>query len=416
MTRHHGIAMALAILTAGCGHRRAPLEAMLPPWFSPDATHPSVQRVFDEYRETQPDFSLRFGPGKANLLLEKLLLMAKEGHLPDVIMFKTAWTKDLAARGILKPLPMELAEAVRTNVMDVLLPVVQGDEYVWAVPYDMDVRLIHYRRDLVDSTGLPPPRIGWTYEEFTALARALTRDTNGDGAPDIWGFAAPGARSQSSVAQLLPWAWSLGAELSERTEWRVDQPALARALGIYSTLRDSLGVAPPDLHVLEQADVYQGVVSGRFAMAEGGSWEIRMIRGASIHADHLAQAVLPSIDGAEPVSCSDGWAFGLATADPERSAAVTPLLLALFSESHQLQKLHDHGWLPTLRQGATWVEKELGVEVAWSLLRCRPVPGGEGWMRASAALVDAMQETLAGGIDPTVALKNAQDRLEMLNR
>jgi len=191
---------------------------------------------------------------------------------------------------------------------------------------------------------------------------------------------------------------------------------VAKALGIYVALRDSLGVAPRDLHVLEQADVYQGVVSGRFAMAEGGSWEIAMIRDASPLARHIRQSPLPVINGREPVSCADGWAFGLATDDPARSTALAPLLLALFSESHQHEKLRDHGWLPTIRPGLSWVEEELGPEVAWSLRRCRSVPGGEGWMRASAALVDAIQETLAGGVDPVIALENAQRRLEMLKQ
>ncbi|MBN1425562.1 extracellular solute-binding protein [Candidatus Fermentibacteria bacterium] len=406
------VAFVLACVAAGCGRHSGELEVMLPPWFSPDASHPSIQRVFDEYRAKYPALSLRFGPGKANLLLEKLLLMAKEGHLPDIIMFKTAWTMDLVSRGILTPLPPELAEAVKENCLGILVPVVSSNGRVWAVPYDMDVRLIHYRTDLVDSTGLPAPQTGWTYDEFITLAQALTNDANGDGSVDVWGFAAPGARSQSTVAQFLPWAWALGAELPLADRWVVDQPAIARAMGIYAALVDSLEVAPPDLHTLEQADVYQGVVSGRFAMAEGGSWEISMIRDNSAFAATIAQAPLPVLDGGRIVTCADGWAFGFTTSDIQRTAVAAPLLATLFSGSHQRQKLIDHGWLPTISEGVAWVEEELGSAVAWSLGHCRSVPGGRGWSAASNAIIDALQEVLAGKVGPETALKNAQFRLE----
>lgn len=409
------VALAACIgLVSCCGRPSEHIEVMLPPWFSPDASHPSILRVFDEYREHYPGLTLRFGPGKANLLLEKLLLMAKEGHLPDIIMFKTAWTGDLASRGVLKPLPPALAEAVTDRCLGLLLPVVSGDGHVWAMPYDMDVRLIHYRADLVDSTRLPAPRMGWTFDEFAGMARALTRDIDGDGSIDVWGFAAPGARSQSTVAQFLPWAYALGAQLPLGSRWVVDQPAIAGALGIYAALVDSLRVAPADLCALEQADVYQGVVSGRFAMAEGGSWEISMLRESGAHGPSIRQAPLPTIDGADPVSSTDGWAFGLTTADRMRAAKAMPLLEALLSEQHQREKLLDHGWLPTITQGLHWVDEELGTAVSLSLRGCRSVPGGKGWALTSSALIDALHEVLVGKAGPEQALKNAQRRLEML--
>lgn len=414
MRRRTLVMVACAVVSLCCRRGDTPLEIMLPPWFSPDASHPSVQRVFEAYRRDNPGFSLRFGPGKADLLREKLLLMAKEKRLPDVVMFKAAWAKDLAARGVLVPLPPDLAHAVAADAVEFVRPVLSDGDTVWAIPYDTDVRLIHYRRDLVDAAGLPRPRIGWTLEEFLRLAQSLTRDSDGDGTADTWGFAAPGARSQSSVAQFLPWAWTMGARTEPDEGWRIDQPPMVATLRLYSLLRDSLGAAPRDLHVLEQADVFQGMVSGRFAMTEGGSWEIAMIRDASPFAAHIAQVPLPTIDGVEPLSCSDGWALGLTTNDPSRRTVAAPLLQALFSASHQREKLRDHGWLPVLQEGIDWVAEELGEEVAWSLRHSRSVPGGKGWTRAASAIMDAMQEVLAGGISPAVALRKAQGRLEML--
>ncbi len=409
------LAAACALLLS-CHPSGRSIEIMLPPWFSPDGTHPSLQAIFDAFRRENPEVRLRYGPGKADLLWEKLNLLEKEGRVPDVIMFKTSWTHDLAQRGILAPLPARVAGAVVAQANEALVPVVSQGACVWALPYDMDVRLIHYRVDLVAATGLSPPARGWTLDQFVALAQALTKDTNGDGRPDVWGFAVPCARSQTSVAQFLPWAWAFGARLPAEGTWRIDQEGIVRAIATYRALRDSLRVAPPDLHVLEQADVFKGLSEGRFAMTQGGSWEIMMLRTTSRFGDRIAQVPLPSIHGQEPMTSTDGWAFGLTTHDPRRQEVLAPLLEALFSERHQRQKLLDHGWLPTLRQGVVWVEEELGADVAWMLQRCRSAPGGPGWTRASLALGDALQLALTEGSGPAAAVTYAQRRMERASR
>jgi len=68
-------------------------------------------------------------------------------------------------------------------------------------PYAIFPEVMFYRPSLLDSAGLAHPPTdwhsdGWTWDEFVAAAIALTRDTNGDGVIDQWGY-----------------------DLSEQTEW-----------------------------------------------------------------------------------------------------------------------------------------------------------------------------------------------------
>lgn len=403
------------ILLGGCARHESAsneLVVMLPPWFSPDESRAPLKEVFDFFREHNPEAKLvlRFGPGKSLLLWQKILLMAKEKHLPDVLMFKTAWTRELTARSLLQPLPSPFAEHIVSSIDPRLIPQCVTGDTVWAAPYDLDVRLLHYRKDLVEEAGLPQPHAGWTYEEFISYAQALTRDLDGDGEIDVWGFAAPGARSLSTVAQLLPWAWTLGAEFHEGHICRLDQESLANALGIYRFLRDSVCVAPPDLHMLEQADVFQGLVSGRFAMTEGGSWEIKMIERVSPHAGKFGQVILPSINKEPAITASDGWAFGITTSEPSKIDAASKLLGLLCSPEHQKKKLQVNGWLPVLKAGIPWVEEELGAEVALALRSYKPVPGGPAWPKTAMLLADALQQVLVGDAQPKDALREAQIR------
>jgi ABC-type glycerol-3-phosphate transport system substrate-binding protein len=47
---------------------------------------------------------------------------------------------------------------------------------------------VYYNRDLFDAAGLPYPDSAWTWETMLSMARRLTRDTDGDGAPDTYGI------------------------------------------------------------------------------------------------------------------------------------------------------------------------------------------------------------------------------------
>jgi len=408
------ICLALTLTCTG-GERESGQElvVMLPPWFSPDESHPPLKRAFDEFRSSsQKDLILQFGPGKSLLLWQKILLMAREGHLPDVIMFKTSWTMDLVSRSIIRAIPSPLSKEVMNSANGALLDVVVLESEVWAVPYDMDVRLIHYRKDMIEEAWGIKPGNGWTFAEFLDLATKLTRDLDDNGKVDTWGFAAPAARSMSSVAQLLPWAWTMGATLRGDHDWTLNQKPLSDALALYAFFRDSVAISPFDIHVLEQSDVYQGFISGRFAMTEGGSWEIKMIENSSRFPGKLGVAPLPIIHGNEPITSTDGWAFGITTDNPAKKDAAVELLSSLFSADHQREKLTELGWLPVLEEGIPWVSEELGPEVAWSLKRCRSVPGGIGWTKVAMYIADALQEVLAGYVCPDEALLRVQKKLE----
>ncbi|HEO70806.1 MAG TPA: extracellular solute-binding protein [Candidatus Hydrogenedentes bacterium] len=55
------------------------------------------------------------------------------------------------------------------------------------LPWDGNVQLIYYNKDLLDEAGLAYPRDDWTWDEFRAMAKKLTKDLNGDGQPDQFG-------------------------------------------------------------------------------------------------------------------------------------------------------------------------------------------------------------------------------------
>jgi multiple sugar transport system substrate-binding protein len=95
----------------------------------------------------------------------------------------------------------------------------------------MVILYLYYRVDMFKELGLKVPT---TREEFLDVAKKLTRDTNGDGTPDVYGFGIRGARGGhdwwgtfvlSSGAQFFDASGKSGLTTSEAiaaNQWFID--------------------------------------------------------------------------------------------------------------------------------------------------------------------------------------------------
>jgi multiple sugar transport system substrate-binding protein len=128
--------------------------------------------------------------------------------------------------------------------------------------------LIIYNRKMFRDMGVSPPSDDWTFDEFIAKARDLTRDTNGDGEIDTFGFSLPG------WVYFLPWTWGFGVDYldASRTDWTFTGPAAVAATSFYQDLRFRYHISPSIQEM--QNSVQEGAMfmTGRIGMTVGGPW------------------------------------------------------------------------------------------------------------------------------------------------
>lgn len=62
---------------------------------------------------------------------------------------------------------------------------IRGVQY--ALPYESVPTLMFVNKTLLDREGIPMPEAGWDWEDFLAICRKVTRDTDGDGSIDQFG-------------------------------------------------------------------------------------------------------------------------------------------------------------------------------------------------------------------------------------
>lgn len=140
----------------------------------------------------------------------------------------------------------------------------EGD--LWGLPTQAQVRVLFYNRDLFDAANVPSPAAGWTLNDFTARAAALTK---GDGADKRYGFLP----LNGDASDLPAFVALQGAALwDEEGRPRFDAPEVVAAVRWYTDLALKHGVMPafpddvPDPDPAAQQARQSLVRAGRVAM------------------------------------------------------------------------------------------------------------------------------------------------------
>lgn len=123
---------------------------------------------------------------------EKILLMAAVGDVPDLLLVPPERVASLVGAGLVE----DLEPWVREKNLDQrywipsLIAATQFHGITIGLPAYVINYTYAYNEDIFAQHGITPPAItDWvTWDQVRDIARKATRDTDGDGNPEIWGF------------------------------------------------------------------------------------------------------------------------------------------------------------------------------------------------------------------------------------
>ena len=247
----------------------------------------------------------------------KLATMLAGGVPPDLFYLSQEYAATYAARGALLDLTsMVEADDHPATRLDGYYPGVLGAYRhrgrLYGLPWIAQPVIVYCNVGLFRTAGEPLPDRNWNWDRFVAAARRLTRDNDGDGRVDQWGFVLNG------WPPWLMWAWQNGADLVDASTRRVqlDDPRVIEALDTYAGLIHVHRAAPP-LSLVSESGFSDLFRSGRVAMFMGGAADdLDRLDGLEVVA-----AEVPS--GPSGVRATFAWTAGLhisrRTPDPRRA-------------------------------------------------------------------------------------------------
>jgi multiple sugar transport system substrate-binding protein len=139
-----------------------------------------------------------------------------------------------------------------------------GDDRIWTIPWQVDVRVIYYWRDMLDAAGIDEST---AFETFDALEATLERLQASDVAIP---WVMPTARSIHTLLQVVTWMWGMGGDLMAPGETRT-RFAESESLKSISTYFKLIRFMPQHERLSDQQanDVF---LKRRAAVTTRGAW------------------------------------------------------------------------------------------------------------------------------------------------
>jgi multiple sugar transport system substrate-binding protein len=332
-------------------------------------------------------------------LIQKVLLGAQQGQLPNVLRIDNPDLQQIADTGALAPLTDYGVDL--TGLYANLIDAGTYKGKVYGIAPGINGMALFYNKDMFEKASLKPPT---TWAEVKDVAAKLT----GNG---VYGIAFSAPATEEGSWQFEPWFWGAGADLT-----KLDSPEAVKALEFWTDLVKS-GYASKSVVQWSQGDVNDQFMAGKAAMQQNGVWNLTALKASGIN---FGVVPIPMPDGSAAPGPMGGEVLTIPVGDdPAAMQAAGQVVNCLLSDKEMLEWATLQAYIPsreTLAQQAAKDDPAMQSFVdAAGAERSRTGPPanlGPNYSKVSQPLWNAIQAALTGAKSPEEALKEAQQQAE----
>lgn len=204
-----------------------------------------------------------------NDLYNRILTAVTSGDGPDVLNIGNTWAVTLQETGAFEPVEGSLLEAVGGKDRFLKTSWSTGGAEgktptsvpLYGLAYNM-----YYNPKMFKEAGIETPPATW--DEFVADAKKLTKDTNGDGKPDQWGFTAAGASVSANSHQAFVRGLQNGGTLFDK-DGKPTFDSAAQVAGVkqwIDLMATDKVMSPSDAEISDGAQKVDNLINGKAAM------------------------------------------------------------------------------------------------------------------------------------------------------
>lgn len=212
------------------------------------------------------DVNLIHIPGQ-NDYRKRLATDFASGTPADITLINYRRYASFAVKGVLEPLGPYLEKSPVIKEADFYPESIQP--FYWqgelmCIPQNLSSLVVYYNKKLFDEAGVAYPSDEWTWDDFLAAAKALTKDTDGDGVTDQYGLG-----TEASIFRLAPFVWQDGGDIVDDpknpTRLTLDTPEASEAVKWFVNLQVEHKVVPDAVQEAAE-DSESRFQNGRLAM------------------------------------------------------------------------------------------------------------------------------------------------------
>ena len=388
-----------------------------------DVWNKSLNEGMRTFQKQHPDIKVIMEPVSYKEKETKYTVESAAGRAPDVfhvhafslpMFFGKGFAKDLTPfiqkegpgfKDAWYPLPIEL---------------MQHNGKIHAMPGDYMTMVLFYNTEMFKAAGLNPDKPPKTWKQFLSYAKKLTRDTNGDGKIDQWGFGTVGAKSPGFSLRFGPFIWSFGADYLTEDMKRsaLDSREAKQAFAFFVELYTRHKVVPPGLTSMNPQEVRTQMAQEKVAMILGSGWTPPIVN--KINPDLNAFEILkcaPAPKKREPATAIwlSSWVMSPGTKYPDQA---WELMKFITSKDMELKWFVDNR-VTSSRKDVSGVAPQIlndkfASVMASQLPYGRVEPQIPQWPEIMDTFTTSLQEAIVGMKSPDKALSEAHERINAI--
>lgn len=390
--------------------------------YAPEDPHGQyIYQYAEEFMKENPDIKVEIQAIASGDIYTKLAAMATSpDDLPTIFFTSADQIPTLYDLGLTEDLSKWMDKEVVDGLANGVMDACTIDGQMTYYPVAVQPQAVIYRIDRFEEAGLKVPS---TWDEFVGCAKALTKDTDGDGQVDQWGFSMVGSNNSSGQSRFMSYLWSNGYELAYQEdgsgEWKTDittDPAFVDVFSKWTDMNNVEGVVPTGI-----TEVDYPTAANYFAMG----YTSMFLTGPN--ALGVAYANNPELKGklgsfklpgeySGTMLGAEGYAITAKSTDAEKAAAAK--YLAFFTSHDQDMKFWESsGKIPSTTEGQK-VSYITGDDYAGFLKQiedgCRPTLPFAGISGLKSALGDAYASVFSNEKTNDQAVEQLVKDLEQL--
>ncbi|MFG6201526.1 extracellular solute-binding protein [Nonomuraea sp. JJY05] len=329
-------------------------------------------------------------------LTNQALLAGQEGNAPDVILLDNPAVSTLADAGMLTTMADFGLDTARFDKNLIAAGELDGKTY--GIPIGANTLALYYNKKILDAAGVDPGSI----KDWATLNAALKKVKAAGKKPIT--FSAIGTEEGSF--QFLPWFWGSGAQLTQ-----LDSPEAVAALDLWTKwVKD--GTAPNSVISNSQNTTWEQFLTGEFAFAENGTWQIDSAKKAGFPTGIVQ---IPGKDGGTAPTPTGGEFITVPVQkDTKRYDATKKILECMTTPEGLVETGTTFAYyIPSTAEGQQAILAKEPSLKPW-VDAVKSAKGrtsdnlGTKYPKISEALWTGVQKALSGSATPADALKQAQ--------
>lgn len=360
---------------------------------------PSFAALNKLFAKKYPDIIVRQANVDMNNFGPKLVAAAGAGDGPDVIVGNPVVDFPLtAAGGVYADLTKYWkASDVKKSYPDAGLW--KSGNQLLELQWRFNDLGFWYNKDILDEFHLKPPA---TVDELNRDMQIVTKSGK------YKGIALSGDATVQSTWMFVMWLLAQGVNYCS-----IDSPAAAKVFSMIDGWRQK-GYLPPDVSTLNMNDAFMRFLTGKYAFAEGGSWEVPILAQAK-PGFAVGSSIMPAGKAGSHVSFA-GESIAMGAFSKHKDAVWKYIETAFLSKAGQIATYQASGAIPSRLDARRSPEVRNNV-ISRPFVRelepehLMPWPDNTRTLDAQTDLGVIQSNMLAGAYGPEKAAREAISRI-----